>query len=390
MVQRIFLIVLDACGVGELPDAAQYGDEGSDTLGNTALLVGGLNLPNMASLGLGSIHDIKGVPADVHITGCYGKMAELSPGKDSTTGHWELMGLVLEKPFPVYPHGFPAEIIKKFTELTGYGVLGNKPASGTEIIREIGEEHLATGKLIVYTSADSVFQIAAHEDIVPVDELYRVCRIARRMLKGEHGVGRVIARPFIGTPGSFTRTSRRHDFSLKPPSRTVLDYLFERDIPVISIGKIYDLFAGEGISTALSTSSNQEVMQALEKSCNKCQEGLVFANLVDFDMLWGHRNNYEAFAGGLEEFDRFLPRMLKCLRKEDLLIITADHGCDPTTTSTDHSREYVPLIVYGNSIRKSVNLGIRKTFSDLGATVAEIFEVERPVWGKSFYDDIRC
>ncbi len=389
MIKKIILIVLDACGIGELPDADQYGDEGSDTLGNTALLVGGLNLPNMASLGLGKVHDIKGVPSYIDAIGCYGKMAELSVGKDSTTGHWELMGLVCEKPFPVYPNGFPKEIIDKFTELTGYEIIGNKPASGTEIIKELGEEHMKTGKLIVYTSADSVFQIAAHEDIIPVEELYRVCRIAREMLKGENAVGRVIARPFVGQPGSFTRTPNRHDFSLKPPERTVLDYLCERDFPVISIGKIYDLFAGEGICEALAAKNNREIMETIRDSIEKYQKGLIFANLVDFDMLWGHRNNYEAFAEGLEEFDNFLPQIMDKLGEEDLMIITADHGCDPTTPSTDHSREYVPLLVYGKSIRQGVNLGIRKTFSDVGATISEIFEAERPVWGKSFYEEIR-
>ncbi|MBD3168271.1 MAG: phosphopentomutase [candidate division Zixibacteria bacterium] len=389
MFKRTFLIVLDACGVGELPDADLYGDEGSDTLGNTALLVGGLNLPNLARLGLGKIHDIKGVSADVNPIGCFGKMAELSPGKDSTTGHWELMGLVLEKPFPVYPDGFPPDIIQKFTALTGYGVLGNKPASGTDIIKELGEEHIRTGKLIVYTSADSVFQIAAHEEVVPVDKLYQVCQAARDMLRGEHGVGRVIARPFIGSEGSFIRTSNRHDFSLKPPSRTVLDYLYERDLPVIAIGKIKDLFAGEGISEHIKAANNDEVMEAIAKSMDTYDNGFIFSNLVDFDMLWGHRNNYEAFAEGLEEFDKFLPKVLGKLRDEDLLIITADHGCDPTTTSTDHSREYVPLIVYGKSIRQGCKLGVRKTFSDVGATISDIFSAERPTWGRSFFDDIK-
>ncbi len=389
MIKRIILIILDACGVGELPDADLYGDAGSDTLGNTALIVGGLNLPTLASLGLGKINEIKGVPSDIQATGCYGKMAELSPGKDSTTGHWELMGLVLEKPFPVYPDGFPDEVIKRFTEVTGYEVIGNKPASGTEIIQELGEEHMKTRKLIVYTSADSVFQVAAHEDIVPIDVLYRICASAREMLKGEHGVGRVIARPFVGKPGSFIRTEGRHDFSLKPPRRTVLDFLNERGVPVIAVGKINDLFAGEGIRTFLHTNNNRDVMSTLERSLDNYSEGLIFANLVDFDMLWGHRNNYEAFAEGLEEFDHFLKRFLGKLKSDDLLIITADHGCDPTTSSTDHSREYVPLLVYGNRIESGINLGVRKTFSDVGATVSEIFGTKSPIWGKSFYADIR-
>ncbi|MCP4632896.1 MAG: phosphopentomutase [candidate division Zixibacteria bacterium] len=387
--KRVVLIVLDACGVGELPDADLYGDVGSDTLGNTALIVDGLNLPNLVSLGLGKIHEIKGVSSNVEATGCYGKMAELSPGKDSTTGHWELLGLVLEKPFPVYPEGFPEDLITQFTKLTGYEVIGNKPASGTEIIQELGEEHIRTKKLIIYTSADSVFQIAGHEGVVPLEELYRVCRIARDMLKGKHGVGRVIARPFTGIEGSFTRTPNRHDFSLKPPQRTVLDYLNERDIPVIAVGKINDLFAGEGISVALPTTNNREVMQTVISAIDKYPEGLIFANFVDFDMLWGHRNNFEAFAGGLEDFDRQLPSLLEKLEESDVLMITADHGCDPTTTSTDHSREYVPLLVYGKSIKQGVDLGIRKTFSDLGATIAEIFAAERPTWGKSFYESIR-
>jgi phosphopentomutase len=384
IIKRVILIILDACGIGELPDAHLYGDEGSNTIVNTAKAVGGLKLPNLEKLGLGSIESIPGVSSGRESLGNYGKMAELSAGKDSTSGHWEIMGLVLEKPFPVYPDGFPPEIIGPFEKAIGSKILGNKPASGTEIIKDLGEEHTRTGRPIVYTSADSVFQIAAHEEIVPVDKLYEICVKARKILTGEHGVARVIARPFVGKPGSFKRTERRKDFSLPPPEETVLDMLKKNGVPVIGIGKIEDLFAGRGLTESTHTKSNSDGMDKLVGAMKKFERGLLFINLIDFDMLWGHRNDPQAFATGLGDFDRRLPEVLNLLGPEDLLVITADHGCDPTTPSTDHSREYVPLLVYGKSIRNNVNLGIRMSFSDVGKTVADIFGVPGTGNGTSF------
>ena len=389
MLKRIILIVLDSCGVGELPDAKLYGDEGSNTLANIAKVVGGLKLPHLQKLGLGNIAPILGVDSNPAAQASFGKMAEISPGKDSTTGHWEMMGLILQKPFPVYPHGFPSEIIAQFEKAIGRKSLGNKPASGTEIIKELGEEHVSTGRPIVYTSADSVFQIAAHEEVIPVEELYRICEIARRIMTGEHGVARVIARPFLGNPGSFKRTERRRDFSLPPPSKTVLDLLHENNIPVIGIGKIEDLFVGRGLSTSIHTGNNSDGMDKLEKSVKEFKQGLIFINLVDFDMLWGHRNDAAGFAAGLEDFDRRLPVILDQLTGEDGLIVSADHGCDPTTASTDHSREYVPLLVYGKSLKKNVSLGTRESFSDVGAAVAEVFQINGTGKGKSFLKDIK-
>ena len=387
--KRVILVILDSCGVGELPDASLYGDNGSNTLVNTAKAVGGLGLPNLQSLGLGNIVTILGVGENIHAEASFGKMVEISPGKDSTTGHWEMMGLILPEPFPVYPHGFPKEIIEQFEKAIGRKTLGNKPASGTEIIKELGEEHVRTGKPIVYTSADSVFQIAAHEEVIPLSELYRICEIARRIMTGEHGVARVIARPFLGKPGSFKRTERRRDFSLPPPSDTVLDLLKFNHIPVIGIGKIEDLFLGRGLSTSIHTGNNSDGMDQLVHALKGYKEGLIFINLVDFDMLWGHRNDTFGFAAGLEDFDRRLPEVLNLLTVEDILIITADHGCDPTTPSTDHSREYVPLLIYGKSIKRNINLGTRESFSDVGATIAEIFGVKGTGKGKSFLGAIQ-
>jgi phosphopentomutase len=388
MIKRVILIVLDSCGIGELPDAHLYQDEGSNTIVNTAKAVGGLKLPNLEKLGLGNIDRILGVNPKTDALGNYGKMSELSAGKDSTSGHWEMMGLVLEKPFPLYPDGFPPEIIEPFEKAIGSKILGNKPASGTEIIKELGEEHMRTGYPIVYTSADSVFQIAAHEEIIPVDKLYEICMKARKFLTGEHGVARVIARPFIGKPGSFKRTERRKDFSLPPPEDTILDILKKNDIPVIGFGKIKDLFAGHGLTESIHTKNNSDGMDKLVETINKFENGLLFINLVDFDMLWGHRNDPWAFASGLEDFDRRLSEVLNLLKLDDLLIITADHGCDPTTPSTDHSREYVPLLVYGTLIKHNVNLGTRKSFSDVGKTIAEIFGVSGTKNGESFLKDL--
>lgn len=386
-INRVILIVLDSVGIGALPDAGAYGDAGSNTLVNIARVVGGLKLPHLERLGLGNIAGIKGVPPQDSPAGAYGKMAERSAGKDTTTGHWELSGVILEKPFPVYPQGFPTEIIKSFEESIGRKTLGNKAASGTAIIEELGEEHMKTGYPIVYTSADSVFQIAAHEEIIPLEELYGMCRLARKLLTGEHAVGRVIARPFVGSPGSFQRTANRHDFSLKPPGDTILDLLDSSGCRVQAVGKIEDIFAGQGITEAVHTSGNQDGMEKTLELMRRPGGGFVFANLVDFDMLYGHRNNPQGYAGALEEFDRRLPDFLAALRDDDMLIITADHGCDPTTSSTDHSREYVPLLVYGRLLRSGVNLGIRETFSDIAATLAEIFGVKIGA-GKSFLQEI--
>lgn len=385
---RVFFLVLDACGVGELPDAAAYGDAGSATIPNTARAVGGLRLPHLERLGLGKIAAIDGVSARAAAVGGFGRMAEVAPGKDSTTGHWEHFGVILDRPFPTYPHGFPPDLIAEFTRQSGYGVLGNIPASGTEIIARLGEEHLKTRKLIVYTSADSVFQIAAHESVVPVEELYRVCAVARRMLTGRHGVGRVIARPFEGVPKAFVRTPRRRDFSIDPPGPFVGQKMIEAGQEVLAIGKIYDIMAGRGISRTVKASGNMETMDRTIEAAGDFSAGLIMVNLVDFDMLWGHRNDVRAFARGLEDFDVRLGELLPLLREDDLLIITADHGCDPTTPSTDHSREYVPLLAYRPGMAGAVDLGRRSTFADTGKTIAEIFGITHPFPGQSFLREI--
>lgn len=386
---RVFFLVLDACGVGELPDARDYGDQGSATLPHTAEAVGGLRLPNLEKLGLGKMADISGVESGIDACAAYGKMAEVSAGKDSTSGHWEHFGVILDNPFPVYPDGFPDKVIDEFTRRTGYEIIGNKPASGTEIIASLGEKHLETKKLIVYTSADSVFQIAAHESIVPPEELYRICRIAREILTGEHGVGRVIARPFEGRPGSFIRTKRRRDFSIAPPTSFVNEKLIETGVEVLAIGKIYDIMACRGINRTIKAAGNMDIMDKLISATGSFRAGLVMANLGDFDMLWGHRNDYRSFARGLEEFDDRLGQLLPELGDDDLLIITADHGCDPTTPSTDHSREYVPLLVYYRGMPTNINLGTRPTFADTGKTIAENFGLDYPFPGKSFLSQIR-
>ncbi|EIV99129.1 MULTISPECIES: phosphopentomutase [Thermoanaerobacter] len=387
MFKRVILIVLDSVGVGELPDAYKFGDEGSNTLGHVTEKTG-IGLPNMGKLGLGNIIPLKSVPENPNAVGGYGKMAEKSAGKDTTTGHWEIAGLITEKPFPTYPHGFPEEIIKEFEKRIGRKVLGNKPASGTEIIKELGEEHVKTGYPIVYTSADSVFQVAAHEDVIPLEELYRICEIAREILKGDHAVGRVIARPFTGTPGNFVRTGNRRDFSLKPFEPTILDMLKEAGYEVFAIGKIEDIFAGQGITEKNHTTNNDEGITATIKAMDEIKNGLIFTNLVDFDMLYGHRNDVEGYAKALTHFDNRLPEIMGKLTKEDLLIITADHGCDPTTPSTDHSREYVPLLVYSPSMKHGVNLGVRSTYSDVAATIAEIFKVGPTKHGTSFLKEL--
>jgi len=351
---------------------------------------GYLNVPNLARLGLGKLVRLPGCDTEGGPSGAYGRMAEKSCGKDTTTGHWELMGIILDKPFPTYPRGFPPEIIEAFERRIGRKVLGNKPASGTVIIEELGREHMATGYPIVYTSADSVFQIAAHEEVIPVEELYRMCRIARELLTGEHAVGRVIARPFIGQPGSFVRTERRHDFSLKPPRPTVLDYVAGAGMDVIAVGKIYDIFVGQGITASRPTADNREGMETVLDLADQEFTGLAFANLVDFDMKYGHRNDVEGYARALEEFDEFIPRLLNRMGEGDVVVITADHGCDPTTASTDHSREYVPVLVAGQEIRDGVDVGTRETFADLGCTVADLLGVKTEgLAGESFASLIR-
>lgn len=387
-ITRVIVIVLDSVGIGELPDAAAYGDAGSNTLGNIASAIGGLSLPHLQQLGLGNIAPLEGIPPVDTPRASYGKMAELSTGKDTTTGHWELTGLVLEHAFPVYPQGFPEEVITKFTRRIGRDILGNKPASGTEIIEELGAEHLKTEKPIVYTSADSVFQIAAHEEVIPVRQLYWMCEEARKILQGKHAVGRVIARPFIGSPGHFTRTARRKDFSRNPPSQTMLDFAEARGYPVTGVGKIDNIFADQGVTGGQHTTDNMDGVNITLEYMRSQENGIIFTNLCDFDMVFGHRNNVEGYAQALREFDARLPELLEATRPADILFITADHGCDPTTPSTDHSREYVPLLVYGTSLRHGVNLGVRSSFADLAATIADSLKLQAPPWGTSFADQL--
>lgn len=385
--KKVVLLVLDSVGIGALPDAHHYGDTHCNTLGNCALAVGGVDLPHLGRLGLGLLTDIAGVPPVDKPQACYGRMAELSPGKDTTTGHWELAGVILEHPFPVYPQGFPSEIIEPFKEQIGRDILGNKAASGTAIIDELGPRHMQTGSPIVYTSADSVFQIAAHEEIIPLEELYRICLIARELLTGKHAVGRVIARPFVGTPGSFRRTAHRHDYSLRPTAPTVLELLEEHGLTVVGVGKIYNIFAGVGITRSVQASNNDQGVQQTLALLREDFSGLIFTNLVDFDQDYGHRNDPTGYAKALEQFDRYVPHIIASLGPEDVLIITADHGTDPTTESTDHSREYVPLLVYGRQLQKGVNLGTRSSFSDVAATIASLFGLNFNV-GKSFHQEI--
>jgi phosphopentomutase len=369
---RVIWIVLDSVGIGEMPDAAQYGDAGSDTLGNIAR-TRGIKLPNLARLGLGNIMPLTGIaPADAP-AGAYGKCTLASPGKDTTTGHWEMVGIHLAKPLPLYPHGFPADVMAEFERRTGRRSLGNKAASGTEIIKELGVEHMRTGSPIVYTSADSVFQIAAHEEVIPLWELYKMCETARDILQGPHEVGRVIARPFAGAPGSFARTSNRHDYAVPPPAGMLLDQLHDRGILVHSVGKIFDVFLGRGILDSTKTKNNTEGMAQTLEAMQDMDRGLIFVNLVDFDQQYGHRNDVEGYGAALEQFDAWVPELESRLGEGDLAIFTADHGCDPTTPSTDHSREYVPLLVFGPKVHAGVNLGVRGSLSDIGQTVAENF-----------------
>ena len=388
---RAIVIVMDSVGIGELPDAATYGDQGSNTIGNICRQVG-LQIPTLRALGLDHLGCLPDGQTDGQTkgqtAGAFGRMAEASAGKDSVTGHWEMMGIVLDRPFPVFPHGFDTSIIDAFSRQTGRGVLGNKAASGTQIIEELGAEHMRTGSLIVYTSADSVFQIAAHEEIVPIPELYRACEIAYRLVGEGLGVGRVIARPFVGTPGHFTRTANRHDYALPPSGETLLDRVKAASLPVVAIGKISDLFAGRGVTQSFHSANDDEGMNHVERQMAAVERGLIFTNLVDFDSQYGHRNDVAGYARNLEQFDRRLSGLLPRLRDDDLLIVTADHGNDPTTASTDHSREYVPLLVTGTHVRRGVDLGTRQTFADVGQTLAEVLGVGPLAHGTSFVREI--
>jgi phosphopentomutase len=384
---RAIVIVLDSLGVGELPDAAAYGDEGSNTLANIAARVD-LQVPALSALGLPCVLPLRGLPAPGEPQASFGRMAEVSPGKDSVTGHWELMGLVIDRAFPVFPHGFPASLLEELARRTGRETMGNEVASGTEIIQRLGAEHLRTGRPIVYTSADSVFQIAAHEDIIPVPELYRCCEVAYDLVVKGMGMGRVIARPFVGEPGTFTRTANRRDYAMPPLRETLLDRAKGAGWPVVAIGKIQDLFAGQGITRGIHTANDDEVMDQVERAMGETGRGLLFANLVDFDTQYGHRNDVAGYAANLERFDARLSEVLAGLRPDDVLFITADHGNDPTTPSTDHSREHVPLLVHGQRIRPGVDLGRRATFADLGQTLAALFGLPPLAHGTSFLDDV--
>ncbi len=365
--------MLDSVGIGAMPDSAEYLDPpGADTLGNIAR-IRGLNIPNLARLGLGNIRPLAGVPPAASPEACFGRCALASPGKDTTTGHWEMAGIILDKPFPLYPHGFPPEIMEEFARRIGRRWLGNIPASGTEIIKELGPEHMRTGWPIVYTSADSVFQIAAHEEVIPIPALYRICETAREILRGPHEVGRVIARPFVGAPGAFTRTAKRHDYAVPAPAGTLLDALHEHGVWVEGVGKISDVFLGRGVSGSRKTRNNADGMAKTLEAMRDVETGLIFVNLVDFDMQWGHRNDIEGYGAGIEQFDRWLPKFDRALGAEDLAIFTADHGCDPTVPGTDHTREYTPLIAYGPKARKGINVGTRRSLADIGQTVAANF-----------------
>ncbi|MFS8605248.1 MULTISPECIES: phosphopentomutase [Priestia] len=387
--KRVFLIVMDSVGIGESPDAEKYNDKGADTFGHIAEHCNGLHMPNMAKLGLSNIREIKGIDKAEKPLAYYTKMQEASAGKDTMTGHWEIMGLNIDTPFNVFPDGFPEELISQLEEKTGRKIIGNKPASGTEILDELGKQHMETGDLIVYTSADSVLQIAAHEEIVPIDELYKICEIARELtLDDPYMIGRVIARPFLGEPGNFTRTSNRHDYALKPFGRTVMNELKDNDIDVIAIGKISDIYDGEGVTKSLRTKSNMDGMDKLVDTLNMDFTGLSFLNLVDFDALYGHRRDPQGYGQALEEYDARLEEVFDLLKEDDLLIITADHGNDPVHHGTDHTREYVPLLVYNKGMQEGKELSIRETFADIGATVAENFGVAMPKHGKSFLKEL--
>lgn len=388
MINRVVLIVLDSMGVGELPDAAEYGDEGSNTLKNIYNHAQNFSLPNLEKLGILNIDGFEDLKKLNSFKGSVAKCNQKSKGKDTTTGHWEIGGLILDKPFPTYPHGFPENLIQEFEKKVGRKVIGNCTASGTEIIKELGKEHVETGNLIVYTSADSVFQVAAHEEVVPLEELYKICRIAREMLQGKHGVGRVIARPFIGEEGNFTRTGNRKDFSLEPYKDTLLDFVKNSSREVYAIGKIEDIFVNKGITRSNHTTNNEEGIEATINAIKEEFHGLIFTNLVDFDMLYGHRNNVQGYADALMYFDNKLLQLIQNLKNDDILVITADHGCDPTTDSTDHSREFIPLIFYGKNIKENNNLGILDTFASIGKTILDILNIENDLEGTSVKNQI--
>jgi phosphopentomutase len=386
---RVIVVVLDGVGAGEAPDAATYGDAGRNSLRNVAKAINGLRVPNLAAIGLGCITEVQGVPCAPRKPCAYGRMQPQSPGKDTVSGHWELMGICLPRPFPTYPNGFPAEIIAEFTRRTGREILGNEPASGTEIIQELGMEHMQSGKPIVYTSADSVFQVAAHEEVIPVTALYRICEVARQILSGDHAVGRVIARPFRGEGrGKFWRTENRKDYALVPESLTMMDKLVAAGKTVITVGKIDDIFGGRGITRSCHTANNRDSTLALLEMLKEDFDGLLFANLVEFDMIYGHRRDPKGYAAALEEFDRHLPEVQQRMRPGDLAMIVADHGVDPTAPGSDHTREYVPLLVFGPGLKRVVNLGVRQTLSDVAATIAEIFRLEPPKFGQSLLREV--
>lgn len=385
--KRVFLIVLDSLGIGEAPDAAKFHDEGSNTLGTIAKAEE-FYTPNLKRLGLFNIDGVTAGEKEEEPAGSYGRMTESSQGKDTTIGHWEIAGIISEDPLPTYPDGFPEEVLNEFKKQTGRGVLCNRPYSGTEVIRDFGKEHVETGDLIVYTSADSVFQIAAHEEVVPLEELYRCCRIAREILRGKHGVGRVIARPFDGEYPEYKRTPHRHDFSLLPPKTTMLDCLEKAGCDTIGIGKIYDIFAGKSIQKTTSIVNNTDGMAKTLEAQKEEFHGICFVNLVDFDMVYGHRNDVKGYAGAATEFDVQLGQFMEAMRPEDVLIITADHGCDPGTPSTDHSREYTPMLIYGEGIKAGVSIGTRETFADIAATVLDLLGVKGEIAGKSFLNEV--
>ena len=386
--KRAILIVLDGVGAGANPDAHAYGDDGANSLEHCAQAIGGLELPNLGRIGLGNITPIQGTPPTDHALGCYGRMAAAAIGKDSTTGHWEMMGVVLHKPLPTYPHGFPPDLVEQFEKAIGRKVLGNKPASGTEIIKELGEEHVRTARPILYTSADSVFQVAAHQDVIPLEELYHICQIARDMLTGDNAVGRVIARPFIGTPGNFKRTEHRRDFSLPPLGTSLLDVLKDSGKEVIGLGKIEDLFAGRGLTRRDHTETNKDGMVETLRWLEQDFTGLLFVNLVEFDMLWGHRRDSQGYAQALRDVDTWFAKVQQVMRPGDAIFFTADHGVDPTYRGSDHTREHVPVLAYGQPVQAGVNLGVRSTFADLGQTLAQAFEASPLAAGTSFAQEI--
>jgi phosphopentomutase len=386
--KRAILVVLDGVGAGANPDAHDYGDDGASSLEHCAQAIGGLTLPNLGSIGLGNITPILGTPPTDHALGSFGRMAEAGTGKDSTTGHWEMTGVVLHKPLPTYPNGFPADLVERFERAIGREVIGNKAASGTEIIKELGEEHVRTGRPILYTSADSVFQIAAHQEVIPLEELYHMCQVAREMLTGDNAVGRVIARPFIGTPGNFKRTEHRRDFSLAPLGTTLLDVLKENGKDVIGIGKIEDLFAGRGLTQRDHTETNKDGMAATLRWLERDFDGLLFVNLVEFDMLWGHRRDSQGYANALRDVDSWFGQVQRAMQPGDAIFFTADHGVDPTYKGSDHTREQVPLLAYGQTVRAGVNLGMRSTYADLGQTLAQAFHVTPLAAGTSFAQEI--